>query len=123
MSPVTHSSTEATIRLQDLQLVAATVKARRSINADLAWFCALSEHPVISVDCGSNRRIHSDLLEAAKRHGLSKSRMLPMQRGRIACVVERTRWMHGMAEVRKTWRTGIRALLAEPRHILPGGLA
>lgn len=123
MSLSSQRSQEATIRLQDLQLVAACVKARRSIDADLAWFCALSEHPVISVDCASNQRIHADLLEAAKRHGQSKSRVLPMQRGHIACLIDRTRWLRGMAEVRKTWRTGIRALQAEPKYILPGGVA
>lgn len=123
MSLATPQHFGATIRLQDVQLVAATIKARRSINADLAWFCALSEHPSISVDCGSNRRIHADLLAAAKRHGQSRCRMLPMQRGHIASLIERTRWLHGMDEVRKTWRTGIRALLAENKYILDGGVA
>ena len=122
-APHQSGSQAATIRLQDLELVLATVKAKRSISRDLAWFCALSEHPTISVDCGSNPRIHQDLLESAKRYGLSRARVQPMRRGHIAKLFERTRWLRGMPEVRKTWRTGIRALLTENKYTLQGGAA
>jgi hypothetical protein len=39
--------------------------------------------------------------------------MQPMSRGGIARVIERTRAFHGLAEVNRTWRTGLRALKAE----------
>jgi hypothetical protein len=45
----------------------------------------------------------------------------PMMRGHIGRLIERTRRVHGLAEINRTWRTGLRALLAEPRHVLRGG--
>jgi hypothetical protein len=37
----------------------------------------------------------------------------PLMRGRMQSVVERTRLHHGLPEVRRTWGTGLRAMLAE----------
>lgn len=115
----------ATIRLRDMELVMATSKARRVLDSKLGWFCALSEHPTIQLDCSTRNRMYADpeSRERAQRFGMSRARFMPMDRGHIAGLIERTRWMHGLAEVRKTWRTGIRALLAESRYSLKGGAA
>ena len=46
--------------------------------------------------------------------------MVPMHHGELAHVVERTRLTYGLAEVRRTWGCGLRAMLAEAsRHCLP----
>ena len=42
----------------------------------------------------------------------------PMHRGRFDAVLSRTRCLHGLAEVRKTWRTGLRALVAETSGVV-----
>ena len=37
----------------------------------------------------------------------------PMERGNLRELVERTRWLRGLDEVRRTWGCGLRAMLAE----------
>lgn len=46
----------------------------------------------------------------------------PLMRGDLASLVERTRLHYGLAEVRRTWGSGLRALRAEPRHTVPMGV-
>jgi len=114
----------ATIRLKDVQLACVIARARRqSFAAD--WFCALSEHPTIRLDCSHRNRMYvePDARERASRFGLSQARFMPMDRGHIAELMERTRLLHGLAEVKRTWHQGIRALLREPRYVLSGGRA
>lgn len=46
--------------------------------------------------------------------------MMPMHRGQFDRVIERTRLACGLAEVRRIWGVGLRALQAETRnHCLP----
>jgi hypothetical protein len=44
--------------------------------------------------------------------------MVPMDRGGMHSVVERTRLLHGLPEVRRVWGTGLRAMLAETSGVI-----
>lgn len=114
-------STVATIRARDLGLVLAAAKLRRWNNGRTCQLCALSEHPTIALDCHYPGSKSSSYREAASRHGISPARVWPMQRGRIARLFERVQRVHGRREVLRTWGVGIRALKAEPAHVLNGG--
>lgn len=114
----------ATIRAADLPLVLAAAKLRRANAGQTCQLAALSERPLIELDCASTSRwTRPGLRDEARRMGLAQSRILPMQRGHIALVYERIRREHGRGEVLRTWGAGIRALRAEPRHVLNGGSA
>lgn len=110
----------ATIRLQDLELAVFAANMRQRNHGKTAQFAALSEHPTIQLDC-HRRNVYQSHIDEAKRHGQSTARCGPMTRGHIANLIERTRWRHSLPEIRKTWGTGIRALLNEPKYILHGG--
>lgn len=107
---------------EDLRITLAAHKLRRYTNVGTPALCVLSPGPYISVDCASSS-IHTrpGLIATAKRLGTSPLRGQLMLRGHIARLIERTRRERGLAEVKRTWRTGLRALLAEPRHVLYGG--
>lgn len=114
------STTTATIRASDLPLVLA--KARRWNSGRTPQLCALSEGPVIQLDCAtSSRWTRPGLADDVRRYGVSPARVTPMQRGHIALAYERTNRERGRAEVLRTWGAGIRALRAEPRYVLNGG--
>ena len=112
----------ATIRADDLPLVLAAAKMRRRTAGRTCQLCALTPAPVIRVDCAANSQwIRPGLAAEARRVGIGQSRVMPMQRGHIALVYERTNRQHGRREVQRTWGAGIRTLRAEPRHVLNGG--
>lgn len=111
----------ATIRAKDLSLLLGAVKLRKYTSGRTCQLCTLSEAPIISVECRYRdiERRHAEA--AARRFGISPARVTPMQRGEIVRVIERTQVEHGRREVLRTWGTGIRVLLQEPRYVLNGG--
>ena len=109
------------IRADDLRLVLVSQKLRRHTNGRTALFCAMTPTLLLQVGCADQRRQSKDYIAEAKRLGITPPYCGPMLRGDIANLYERTRYTHGLAEVRRTWRTGLRALRAEPRHVLNGG--
>lgn len=114
----------ATIRASDLPLVLAAAKLRRWNKGRTPQLCALSEGPVIQLDCAtSSRWTRPGLAGDVRRYGASPVRVSPMQRGHIALAFERTNRERGRAEVLRTWGKGIRTLRAEPRYVLNGGEA
>lgn len=113
---------DRTIRLKDLHLVMASVKLRRWNHNDTCLLVALSESSLIQLDC-HRRNVEPSHVENAIKMGKSPVRVSPMDRGHIAALIERVRWQRGLPEIRKTWGTGIRALLAEPKYVLNGGRA
>lgn len=113
---------DRTIRLKDLHLVMASVKLRRWNHNDTCLLVALSESSLIQLDC-HRRNVQPSHVEDAIKMGKSPVRVSPMDRGHIATLIERVRWQRGLPEIRKTWGTGIRALLAEPKYVLNGGRA
>lgn len=110
-----------TIKADDLKFALAASKLRRHTGGRTCQLAVLTAGPVLRADCSHRNRLHSR--EDVQRHGTFKSMVTPLERGHMAEVVMRTRWLHGLAEVRKTWGTGIRTLLTEPRHVLNGGAA
>ena len=113
-----------TIRADDLRLVLAAHKLRRYSHGRTPALCVLSPGPYLHVDCASSsEHTRPGLIATAKRLGTSPLHGQLQQRGHIARLIERTRRQHGLAEVKRTWRTGLRALLAEPRHVLHAGAA
>ncbi len=114
--------TTQTIRADDLRLVLAAQKLRRHTNGRTPALCVLSPGPLLAVDCAtSSRHSRPGLIATAKRLGTCHLHGQILQRGHIGRLIERTRRVHGLAEIKRTWRTGLRALLAEPRHVLRGG--
>lgn len=110
------------IRLQDLELALVSAKMRHNNLGRTCLLAAMTEQPAIEVDC-HKRNVRLADIDRARQHGLRRSFCQPMTRGHIATLIERVRWQRGLPEIRKTWGTGIRALLAEPKYVLNGGRA
>lgn len=114
----------ATIRLKDLELSRFTAKMRRANKGRTCQLAAMSERPVLALDCSKGRSPSQLMREEARLHGQSVARLTPLDRGHIARLMEHTQLMHGGREVRKTWGKGIRALLSEgSKYTLQGGAA
>jgi len=109
------------IALKDLQLVLVSAKLRRFTNGRTCQMAVTTAAPILEVDCSSRNRLRGR--EDAQRIGLASCTTGPMRRGHVVELIERTRLLHGLTEVRKTWGAGLRALTAEPRHVLRGGRA
>lgn len=109
-----------TIRAQDLHTALAAAKLRRITRGATAQLCALPAEPVISLDC-HRRRVQPGTGRDALRYGMQPPRVAPMQRGHLAGLFERVRLHHGLAEVRRTWGSGIATLRNENRHVINGG--
>lgn len=109
-------SRDASIRLADLGLALAAAELRRRTQGGTPAICALTERPVIDVDC-FNGRPNSWLLQQAKCCRPVRF-AAPLGRGHIARLMERKQRQQGRREVPKTWGVGIRALLAEPKYTL-----
>lgn len=114
----------ATIRAADLEMVMAASKLRRFTKGRTAAFCAMSESPRILVSCGAYTRESTRTHMAREAQILGQqpgSRVGPIERGHIVKRMQWTQLMHGAKEVRRTWGTGIRALLKDNPYTLNGG--
>lgn len=111
------------IRADDLRLVLVSHKLRRHTNGRTALFCAMTPPLLLAVACGTQRHHSDEYIADAKRIGRAPAYCGPMQRGTLYKLYERIRYTQGLAEVRRTWRTGLRALRAEPRYVINGGEA
>ena len=49
--------------------------------------------------------------------------LTPMQRGELHRAIARQRLMQGLPSIRATYGTGLRAVLAEPAHVVPSEVA
>lgn len=112
----------ASIPLDQLQLALVTAKARKRNSGRTGQFCVLTAAPVVQVDCHT-RWARATVMAEARYRAPREALMQPMMRGHINTLYQRVRREHGLAEVRRTWRTGIKALLAEPAYVLNGGEA
>ena len=119
--PQAAGSGTAAVSLSDLKFALFTARMRRTSNSRVAQLAAVTAGTMIEVDCSTAGRLR--LRDDAIRFGKSHVTATPLDRGHIALLIERTRWQHGLAEVRKTWGVGIKALRAEPRYVLKGGAA
>lgn len=112
------SRSTARIRAEDVRLVLATAKLRRHTRGHTNTFAAYSPAPLIDADCHQGRPPSDEQLRQSCRTAGRSITVGPITRGYVCNVFERTRQLHGLDEVRRTWGTGIRALRAEPRYIL-----
>jgi len=110
-------NTPQTIKLSDLGLALASAKLRQLTQGRTCLLAAITPAPMIRADC--SMLLRSGFAE----YGMTRCNVMPMQRGHIAKLIERTRNCQGLPEVRKTWGAGLRTLLAEPRYVLNGGAA
>ena len=107
------------IHLEHLQLVLASAKLRRYTHGSTCQLAAVTAAHMLRADCSnpSRQRMRDD----AMRHGQRRAMVTPMERGHLVELVLRTRLLHGLADVRKTWGACLRALQAEHRYVLNGG--
>ncbi|MBK9363036.1 MAG: hypothetical protein IPM99_18980 [Rubrivivax sp.] len=112
------SRSTARIRADDVRLALATAKLRRHTRRHCSTFAAYSQAPLIDADCHHGRPPSDEQLGQSYRTAGRGVTVGPISRGYVCNVFERTRLLHGLDEVRRTWGTGIRALRAEPRYIL-----
>lgn len=114
---------EQAIPLASVELALFSARMRRRNHGRTCLLAATTPLPILEVDCSRRTRNTSSWREEAMRLGLSKCTVTPLHRGHIGDVINRTRLNHGLAEVRKTWGTGLRALLAESKYVLKDGVA
>lgn len=100
---------EVVIKAEHLETVLVARRiARFSSNVTGRW-AAMSSHRWTGRGC---RRLHRSEADCFKAYPMPPT-MQPMSRGSMARVVQRTRDLHGLEEVRRVWRSGLRVLLAE----------
>lgn len=114
-----NPATQHTIPLDSVKLALEMCKVRKINSGRTAMLAAYTPAPVVQTDCSSRKRLRARALDVDL--GMRNQAGL-LERGHLHELIERTRLHHGLAEVRKTWGTGLRALLAEPRHTLNGGV-
>lgn len=100
------STTTRVIKVDHVKLALAVHKGRQAGLLDCARFCALS-NGATPRSCGSwhgetPKWTHPPLF-------------MPMLPSISAQLVDRVRWSRGLAEVKRTWGTGYKALLMELR--------
>lgn len=123
-TPTPDRPPAAAISVAGLRLALMSARARRLFEGRTPLLCTLSDRPILQVDCASSSHwTRPGLIQEARRLGASRLEAEPLPRGHIARLYERVRLEHGLPEVRRTWRAGLRALRAEPRHVLHGGNA
>lgn len=112
-------TTQHTIPLGDVELALMTATIRRRTNGGTALLAAHTQRPLIEIDCHRRAPRPSALAEAAASRMVSDVSL--MDRGHIAALIERVYLHHGLPEVRRTFKCGIRALRAESPWALFGG--
>ena len=93
--PSAHTDqAQACIPFNQLLIAVVAARMRRQDRGRTCQLCVLSAAPLVDIDC--HTRWSRASAEAEARH-------------------------RGLAEVRRTWASGLRALRAEPHHVLNGG--
>lgn len=111
---------ESTVTLDQLRLVMASAKLRRYTHGRTCLLAALTAgHTILPVDCHRGP-VRPSTREQAQRIGHHRAHVAPLDRGHMAAVITRTRLLHGLPEVRRTWGASLRTLMAEPQHTLRG---
>jgi hypothetical protein len=112
----------ATILADELKLVLVAHRLRRRTAGRTCALCVMSAAPLIEVDCVRNSHwTRPGLAAEAQRLANQRLGAQPLSRGHISHLYDRVRRERGLPEVKRTWRTGLRSLRAEPRHVLWGG--
>ena len=106
------------IPLPAVELSLMTAKMRRNNQGRTALLAAFTPQPAVNVDCHRGTAPSAATLAHAKQEGVRVEQAALMERGHIAQVIQRTRNLHGLAEVRKTFGAGLKELASEHRFFL-----
>ena len=107
-----------TIPLKAVELALMTAKMRRNNQGRTALLAAYTPRLVAGVDCHQGIAPSAATLAHAKQEGMRVEQAAFMERGHIHKVIERTRNLHGLPEVRKTFGAGLKELANEHRFFL-----
>ena len=107
-----------TIPLKAVELALMTAKMRRNNQGRTALLAAYTPRLVAGVDCHQGIAPSAATLAHAKQEGMRVEHAALMERGHIHKVIERTRNLHGLPEVRKTFGAGLKELASEHRFFL-----
>lgn len=120
MTPAkTPAGTGHHIPLDMVEAALVSARMRRQNGGRTCALAVMTAAPLLQPDCSHANRLR--LREEAMRLPARPAMCWPLERGHVAALIARTRLNHGLDEVRKTWGAGLRALLAENRHVLKGG--
>lgn len=111
--PEGHTMNCHTIPLSAVEFVLLTVKVRRLTKSATALLAAYTPRPAVKVDCHRGTAPSASALNRAKQEGMQVEQAALMERGHIHKVIERTRNLHGLDEVRKTFGAGMKELARE----------
>jgi hypothetical protein len=114
MHPHNLASTNGTTKAVPLEAVRTALmcaQVRRIVRTDsqgkrLVRCAAYTQNPLLNISC-------LDASRGMRPHPVLRSNFSPMHSGDMWQVLERTRYEHGLAEVRRTWGAGPRAMRAE----------
>jgi hypothetical protein len=115
----TQAGTGHHIPLDMVEAALVSARMRRRNGGRTCALAAMTAAPLLQPDCSHPNRLR--LRDEAMRLAARPAMCSPMERGHVAALIARTRLYHGLDEVRKTWGSGLRALLAENRYVLNGG--
>ena len=121
---INSSSTEGhamnchAIPLKAVELALMTAKMRRSTHGGTSLLAAYTPRLVAGVDCHRGTAPSAATLAHAKREGMRVEQAALMERGHIVDLIKRTRNLHGLPEVRKTFGAGLKELAQEHRFFL-----
>lgn len=107
-----------TIPLKAVELALMTAKLRSNTHGRTSLLAAYTPRLVAGVDCHQGIAPSAATLAHAKQEGMRVEQAAFMERGHIHKVIERTRNLHGLPEVRKTFGAGLKELANEHRFFL-----
>ena len=107
-----------TIPLEAVQTAIFSAQLRRRTGWGTALLAAYTPRPAVNVDCHKGTAPIAATLAHAKREGMRVEQAALMERGHIADLIKRTRNLHGLAEVKKTFGAGLKELAQEHRFFL-----
>ena len=105
--------TTHTIPLSAVEFVLLTAKVRRLTKSATALLAAYTPRPAVKVDCHRGTAPSASALNRAKQEGMQVEQAALMERGHIHKVIERTRTLHGLDEVRNMFGAGMKELARE----------
>lgn len=110
-----------TIPLSDVEMALFSAQLRRRTGGATALLAAYTPRPVVNLDCHRGTAPFAGTVARASQEGVRAGQVELMERGHIAQVIQRTRILHGLAGVRKTFGAGMRELARENLFFLHAG--
>lgn len=107
-----------TIPLSAVRMALMTARMRRYNQGKTALMAAYTPRPVVNLDCHRGTAPFAGTVARAAQEGARIEQAALMERGHISQVIQRTRNLHGLAGVRKTFKAGMKELASEHRFFL-----